>query len=352
MSEWLEKKSFGVPNTWLVIAVIVVIMFTGIGAGIRARLNVPSGQEILGMEEPTEWVGEPGKFDRDQITVSLVVSQSDWQAGGSATPTTPVYTLYHGRPGKDSSGNSLTVAGEDIQVKASENGRVWIDCYGGTDFYLVEDALRDANPEIKNVVKEDFDGDGKLDFLAELDLSGFLIGSQEFKPSYTLSMPLLDVDITGVTSSNPADQSSIGTSETVVTIKHTISAVTAEDGLVISELYYTTNSTREGDDLRFEELYITGQWTVDGPTAIASPVHKTYGDYSGYYIYADESNEPLDDKAMMAYRDTGRADDMTVSVNIRVTGETSEVYVVTLYITLVQPDGTVTEVSDAVTLSI
>lgn len=355
--EWLGKKNpwIGVPNTWIVVALIFVVMFTGVGAGLRARANLKSGQEYIedlsGVEAPFD-EGREGGFTRSAITVSLIVSQNDWQAGGSATPTTPVYTYFYSKPSADDTGEAITVAAEDVSVKASNGGILWIDCYGGTDFYLVESAFKNANPEVEQVVTEDWDGDGKLDFLAKLDLSQFLRGEQSFKPTFTLSMPLLDVDVAGLTSTNPANQGSIGTSETVVTIDWDLSAITAEDGAEITELYIVTNTTRQGEDLRLEEMYFTGQWTVLGQKSWSNPVLTTYGDYSGYYIKAGDNNDPLDPGGIIVFRDTNKADKLSISVNIRVTGESSEVYLIDLYVTFVTPAGVTSEVNDQVQLSI
>lgn len=340
------------------ISIVAVVMFTGLGAGIRRRANLKTGQEYIDEfmgDGADEWTGTgeapKGKYSRSMITISLIVSQSDWQAGGAASPTTPVYKMFYEQPTADSSGEDLTVAGEDVTIKASNDGVIWIDAYGGTDFYLLPDEIEGSNSEVSQIVHEDYDADGKMDLLIECDLSAFLMGPQDFKPSFTLSMPLLDLDVTSLADNNPADITSIGTSETVTNIEWVLSGVTAEDGLVISELYFVTNSTRQGEDIRFEELYFGGQWTVEGQTSWNSPIDYTYGDYTAYYIKAPDNNDPLSSGTVMAFRDTNKADTFDVSVNARMTLETGNNILVDLYVTCVSPDGTVTEVNDQVMLS-
>ena len=90
------------------------------------------------MEDDTsDWTPPGDDYERQSITIDFEIDQSDWKAGGAATPTTPVYSYFYDEPSLGDTGVGITVAGEDITVIADNDGIIWLDVYGGTDFYLV-----------------------------------------------------------------------------------------------------------------------------------------------------------------------------------------------------------------------
>ena len=354
MSEWLQEENkflFGIQNQWLVILLVFVVFFTGIGAGLRARTGLPSGQDviddILGPVDPG--FVPSAKYVHELITIDFEIDQSDWQAGGTATPTTPVYSYFYEEPSDGDTGVGITVAGEDLTIKASNDGIVWLDVYGGTDFYLVDSIIRGSNPEVVETKIVDWDGDDTLDFLVKLDLSRFLKSVHQYKPTYVMELPLLDVDVAGLDDNDPANIESIGTAQVTVTMVWTISGVTAEDGYAISELWVVTNDTAKGVDVTLKTMTLSGGHTIVGhPGGITlQPEHTTIGaTYAVYYIRPSDADEPLNDDALIIFRDTNMGDTMYFSLNVQCNFEATDDISLILYYTLVSPDGTMAEETD------
>ncbi|GAF84802.1 unnamed protein product, partial [marine sediment metagenome] len=277
----------------------------------------------------------------------------------AAAPTTPAYNVYYSRPsdGDKGAGVSITPAGTVADVPATAQGYIWMDIYGGSDFYIIESAFRTANPRVRAIVVEDWDLDGKEDFLVQLYVGDVGVTGQGTDPTCTINLPLLDLDVTGLTSTNPGDQGSIGTSETVINIEWTCSAVTAQDGFVITEIYFKTNSTIGGDDILFEELELSGGHDVINPTtgrvkdSWVEPMKDKDGDYYAYYVDADTNNDPLAHGSLMAYRPLSGTDTLRVSINARMTMDGGDVILVDMVITYVGPTGTKGSITDQVMLS-
>lgn len=352
---WLEKKNpiIGLPNSWLVIALVFVLFFTGVGAGLRARYNLPSGQDVLGMEDTGDgWVAD--KYVKNSVTIDFEIDQSDKEAGGAVTPTSPVYSYFYDEPREGDTGVGITVGGEDITIKAENDGVIWIDAYGGSDFYLVDSFIRNSNPEVKATKITDWDGDDTLDYLIKMDLSRYLKDEAQFKQTYVMEMPLLDVDVTGLDDDDPADQTSIGTTQTTVTVTWKYTGVTAEDGYCISELYVLSNDTVKGNDILFKDMSISGTHTVvDNPSGVSiEPQHDSVGGaYAGYYIRTSDSDEPLDTENLILFRDTNMGDAIYFSVQIQCNFESGDVVTVDISFLLCSPDGTTATETDSVTLS-
>ena len=363
-----EGKTLNIPNSWLIV-LVVVLMGTSFGIGFRQRFNLPGVNldEELGLDltgdAPDDGFGEgPSGTDyvRNTLTIDFEIDQKDWQSGAGATPTNPVYAYFYEMPQDDEAGIGITVAGEDITIRAENDGMIWIDVYAGTDFFIVERALRQSNPVIKNVVINDYDNDDQLDFLVQLDLSDYLREDFQYKPTYVMEMPILDVDASW-TMSSPSDQGSVGTgSGTTVTISWVMSGVTADDGAVISDIVVKTNDTEKGNDVTLKDMTISGTMTVldstgrtlSGSSLTLSPT-TTYigGSYAAYYTQSADDDEPLDSNALMIYRDTNAGDILYMTVNVICDFEAEDDVTVDLEFTVTSPDGTTASVTDSVKLS-
>lgn len=337
-----------IPNYLIILVVVILAVTGGLGLGIKIR----SQKLIRDAMDTFEGVVDEGAPSGDNFIggVAFAIDETDWLAHGAATPTSPVFSLFYDLPtSKTAVGKSIATGGSTISVDGS--GYVWIDLYGGTDFYLVESAIRAGNPnKITSVVYNDWDQDGSLDMLVKCDVSDVGVTGQGVAPTYDINLPLLDVDVTGLTSDNPADQTAIGEVEVVVQVEHKLSACTAADGFVISEIKYVTNSTNEGDQLVFEELDVSGQWTLTGPNYFQTPIDQENGNYQVWYIQADDKQDPLDPGAAMVYRETNKGDSLTLSANVRVTFATNDVYSVALTVTIVDPAGVKSTITDTVLL--
>ena len=350
---WLEEKNkflFNLPNSWLVIAVVFVIFFTGIGAGLRARTNLPSGQDIIDdILGPVDAFVPSEKYVHELITIDFEIDQSDWQAGGTATPTTPVYSYFYEEPSEGDTGVGITVGGEDLTIKASNDGIVWIDVYGGTDFYLSESVIKASNPEIVATKVVDWDGDDNLDLLVKMDFSRFLKSVHQYKPTYVMELPLLDVDVSSLDDDDPANQENLGTSQGTITITWAYSGLPAEDGYGISEIYVITNDTSKGTDVLLKQLVISGTHTIIGhPGGLTlQPIHTSVGGaYAVYYIMPSDADEPLGEDALLCFRDTNAGDTMYFSVTLQHNFEANDDISIDFHMTLVSPDGTTADETD------
>lgn len=363
-----EGKTLSIPNSWLII-IVAVIFFTSLGAGIRQRYGLPGTNidEDIGLDLTGEEGVQPGEgpsgeqYVRNQITIDFEIDQSDWQAGGAATPTTPVYSYFYEMPEQDESGTGITVGGEDIMIKASNDGIIWIDAYAGTDFYLVEEALRSANPNIvDSVVINDYDDDDQFDMLIKLDMSDFLREDFQYKPTYVLELPLLDVDVAGLDDDNPADHAGMGTSANTTTIVWKYTGLTANDGFVLSDLVVKTNDTEKGNDVLLRTMTISGTVTVcdstgrvlSGSSLSLSPeVGYIGGSYAAYYTHSANDDEPLDTEALLIYRDTNAGDGLYFTLSFTSYFEGTEAVLIDIQYTLTSPDGTTAEETDQVQIA-
>lgn len=331
---------------WLIAVIIVVVVFTGgLGTGFKLKdLN------------PARWF-EPGEEGNFVGGVAFTIDESDWQANIAAAPTSPTFALYYTKPGAASVGKPVAAAGSTISVDGS--GYVWLDLYGGTDFYMIPDynVMKASNPKLTQLVIEDYDGDGTLDYLAQFDVANVGVTGQGVNPTFDIAFPLLDQDTTSLAISAPADQTGLGSTEQVVTATHTLSGVTADDGFIITEIWYTTNSSSEGTDLDFESLTISGGWTVKmingASMSLISKVNDPIGEenayYNAWYIEADDDNDPLASSGLMVYRETDAVDELDLKVNMRWTG--SHQVTVTCNVKYITPGGTKATLTDTLTLN-
>jgi len=130
-----------------------------------------------------------------------------------------------------------------------------------------------------------------------------------------------------------------------------VSGVSEKAGFVVSNLYFTTsNGTRQGVDVKFEEC------TIVGPTvsvSIPSPVKiqdgGTAGDLTVWYIHNLDNNDYA--KGIMHMRPDNTADKLSITVNIRCTFEDGDAETLQLELEYVQAEGTTATLQDAVYLN-
>ena len=349
MSDMLERENkllFGIQNKYLLIALVFVIFFTGWGAGIRQRANLPHGQDVLDdllalSTTDEEWTPRRDGYERSTITIDFEIDESDWQAGGAPTSTNSLYSYFYDEPTEGDTGIGITLAGEYITVKAENDGVIWMDCYGGDDEYLVDSVIRGSNVEILATKIVDWDGDDELDYLVKLDLSRFLMEDFQYKPTYVMEFPLMDMDVTThAPITVPADQAAIGNTRTTVTVTWPIAGVDAEDGYAISEMYILTNDTAKGVDVECKQLTISGTTTLFQGSSTLQPIHTSVGGaYAAYYIMPSDSSEPLDPDNLIIFRDTNMGDTIYFSVQIVCTFEgPGDGATIDLVYTLVDPN--------------
>ena len=336
-----------------IIILIVLLIFTPLGVAIKtgaidlARIFVPA-EVIEGIEDITE-EGE-GEYEGYFGTCSFKLVQGDFFSGAAVTPANAKYVLFHQVPGKGVTGTAITASGTTTEILKSDKGQLWMEIYGGDDYFLMESEFlaSNANERVVDSYWEDYDLDGKDEFVVKLDVADVGERGQGLTPTVSLSLPLLDEDVTSITDDDPADIVGIGTSENITIVTWKFSGLTAEDGLSIARLYVATNSTRGGDDVRMENLRLTGGWTVAGRTTWAAPIDEDNGNYEAWYIKTDDYLEPHN--GVLAYRQTNAGDSLYVELTVRCTMETDDVVNFDIYIDILTAAGAVTTLTDDIDL--
>jgi hypothetical protein len=284
--------------------------------------------------------------------VNFKVSETDALAGGSHTSTSVVFSYFVNEPTSDLGGLSITTSGTVIEIEPTQEGYCWIVVDMGDDEYPIarwmEPIFRDNNPRIVDIKFKDLTGDDKDEMLLRIWLGDLQKGTTD--PVWTLKMPWVDEDVSGITTDNPADQSSIGTtSGTEITIKWDVSGCTVEDGFAIGKLYFVTNDTREGNDVRLINVKMYGSMKVKGQTSWSTPTATSAGDYEAYYYNPTDYTDPIE--GILVYRDTDDADSLTIELKVKCYFETNDNVTVDLYFETVGGDGATAQVTDSVKLS-
>jgi hypothetical protein len=132
------------------------------------------------------------------------------------------------------------------------------------------------------------------------------------------------------------------------TITWKFSGITAEDGYYLARLFFVTNETRVGDDVRLKDVSISGGWTFDGPSSISAPVLETSGDYEAYYINPTDYTEISN--AIPVYRGTRAADSLYITLNVDCYLESGDSISITIYVDWVTAEGSIDQDSDAVNI--
>jgi hypothetical protein len=323
-------------GSWTILIVIAVLI---VGAGFFAYKYMIA-EEII---------DEPDVLFHGNV--NFKVSETDALAGGSHTSTNVVFLYFVNEPTDDLGGLSITTTGTGIEIEPTQLGYCWISVDNGDDEYPIsrwlEPTFKAQNPRIREIVWRDLTGDDKDEMLIKIWLGDLQVGVQD--PIWTLKMPWVDEDVSGITTDNPSDQVSIGTgSGTEVTIKWDVSGCTAEDGFVLGKIYFTTNDTREGNDVRLTKLKMYGSMRVKGQTSWAAPTGMSAGDYEAYYFQPVDYTDPMD--GILVYRDTDDADSLTIELTVKCYLETLDDIDVSIYLETVGGDGATAQVTDTVSL--
>jgi len=337
---------FEIPN-WAIVLIIIAIVLTPIGAAIKTGLIDTA--KLFGLE--TGEVKEEEELPAEQIyygAAQFKVVQGNYFTGAAVTPTNPIYTMFHSKPTKGVAGTAITASGTTTEINKEDNGYVYMEIYGGDDYYIKEDAflLESTNPRIKDSYWEDFDADGKDDFIIKLWVGDVGERGQGLTPVVSLSLPLVSEDDGNIADDNPADITGIGTSEVVKSCTWKLSGIPEQKGYAIARLYIGTNTTRGGDDIRFENLKMYGGWTVEGQSSWSMPIREENGNYEAWYIATSDYTEVH--LATKILREKNVADALFVELSARCTFETGDHITVTLYVDFITAEGNIDSISDAV----
>lgn len=336
-----------VPNIWI-IAILVVVFFTGLGAGIRRRYDLPSGWDLLS-GITGEDIGEPSAGEYFFGTMSVVINEQDYLTKTSASPTSAGYILFNNEPGTGSETGTVVSGTTTFTLKEGSKGLMWIAMDSGTDFFTYVDKAI-ANDYVVQWYISDWDDDQDLDLVVQVDVSDLAPPNPEYQPTFSFELPLIDEDV-ALAIDSPSDQASIGETEVVKNIEWTVSGFTELDGCAIGEIKFTTNATEEGGEIEIEQLYIGGQVTYLGKKQFSDGHRTSYGDYAEWYVESEDSGDYLSEGAVLVFREKGRADTLTLSINVRCTFANNEEVQITASVTPLDADGSKgTAVSDAVIL--
>jgi len=345
----LNKSTFGIRNLYWMLGLAFFLFVVPSGIALRQRL-VNKAEDVFDDVIAGDTSVLPSGEDPYHGNVQFKVNEMDVLASAAVTPTTPSYLLFLDRPGLNDVGRAITSSGTTTDIPPEVKGIVYMAIYGGSDFYILEDQFRSANRRVTSCYWEDFDQDGDDDFVAKLDLSAIGTPGQDQTPTVTIELPLADIDVASWADDNPADITDIATSESVQSVTWKLTGITAGDGAYITELYFATNDSRAGNDLKFEEVTISGGWATSSgcPTYFSKPIDEESQYYVAWYYKAADDREYH--QGMRVWRRSNEPDTLYITANIRCTLETSDSLTVDLYLTLAQPDGTTTEVNDQVGL--
>jgi len=279
--------------------------------------------------------------------VKVTILESNYINGSSVTTSSAVYKAYPG-DFRNKGGVTVTTSGNSIDLSPSDNGVFWVEIYGGSNHYVYYPAITQQNPRANLVQWYDKDQDGYNELFVKFDVSDYPIGSDPI-PNVIVTVPLIPKDVSGLSDDNPSDISSIGTSEVVKQITWKYTGLSEGYGLCIGRIYFTTNATRGGEDIALEDLQVQG-W---GLSLSYSQPHEEHDDtYTVYYLGSMKPGTRQLNTGVFAYRKMKAADQLYITLNVRCTMESGDVYSVTLNIDVLNPDGSLsTTLTDTVVLS-
>ena len=256
--------------------------------------------------------------------VNFVVSQMNELTGAAASPTTPVYQLHTSMPTVGSIGKAITVTGTVYDVPATSNGVIFVECFAGTDFYNDFRKIKALNPYVSDVIWTDYDVDGTDECLVKMDVSKISGLNPQTNPTLTLSLPLVADDV-ALAVDDPGDQT-LGATVTTSTLTYTISSFAAGEGTEFEKVYFTTNATSVSGYIQFKAMRISGGTTTSSQPKLnwVAPIYEDAGTAYGAWYVKGSQDVALNDyndynNDLLAWRRTGEADTLTVSVDFECT---------------------------------
>jgi len=288
----------------------------------------------------------------DQIfrgNLDVKTSENDFVTGGSHTSSNAKLYAYQYDPMSEADGVTISSSAKTIEVQ--EGGWLWFSIHNEDDGYLIapwmESTFKNQNPRVKEIYYKDLDNDDKKEMIAKAWFGDIKIGAED--PEFTLNINWVDEDV-ALTDDDPSDQTSLGTtSGTAFSQTWKISGFGAGDGCVIGKIYFVTNDTREGEDIRLEDLRLFGDITIKGKASWSAPVDISASAYEATYYSPTEYTDPFN--GILVYREPQATDALYVSVSGKLYLETSNNITLDMYLILVGGDGTTVQVTDSVTLS-
>lgn len=287
--------------------------------------------------------------------INFIESQQDMLAGAAASPTSPTYRLFLNRPSTSASGGiALTATGTVREAPAQ--GYVYLACYGGTDFMIMDPqripTWSTTNPRVTEYYWADLDANNSPELVLKIRTADIGVNGQSQTPTLTTTIPLIKVD-TVLADDSPADVSSIGTSSTTTTVVWKLSGCTANYGGRLGRLYLTLNCTSASGLVVPEVMTLSGGWTSQGgmQTYWSNPIQTVEGSTS-YYYYVNGAPDTYEYQNGIPFEyGPGSSDSLYVSVTFRCNLGAGNKEVATLYYDTVSSAGAIATLNDAVTLA-
>ena len=267
--------------------------------------------------------------------VNIVITESNYFDGASETTSNQVYTMWHKATGyKAVTGTSVTATGQVVEVSPDDNGQMYLRLHAGDNHHMADWAIESHNPRVKELWWEDIDQDGTNDLMTLIDVADLGVRGQASTPVLALVLPLIGEEGT-MDDDDPSNQT-VGTSENVTTITWLISGCAEKYGAYFARIYVTSNSTTGGEDIRFENLVISG---LGLERSWANPIAEEDGDYIGYYYKPSDYKEVSE--GIPFYRGVNKADAMYVTLTVRCTLTAGERIRVTLKMQTLDSDSAI-----------
>jgi len=240
----------------LLTALVIVVIVAGIFF-IADKLGYLSTQQQTapGGQTPAGDVWKQGGFN-----VGFNTYEKNALSGGSASTSSASYQVFHSNGKRLSQISSLYgVAGVTLSTSATtsfavtpeDNGIVFVSINPGDNHYPHIKSIRESNKGFLDAKWIDVDTQNKPRLVIELDLKKYGPPNLNVDPSLKLDLHVRVLpEDTSVSLSSPSDITSIGTTAgTEKTIEWTITGITADSGMAISELYITSNQTSQDYDV-------------------------------------------------------------------------------------------------------
>ena len=284
--------------------------------------------------------------------LDVKISEGDFVEGGSHTSSNAKLYFYTVEPNTEADGVTISSTAKTIEIARTSGGWGWISIHNEDAGYLIapwlESNFKNQNPRVKEVYYKDLDNDDKKEMIGKCWFGDMAVASGQ-DPEWTLNVQWVDEDV-ALADDDPADQTGLGeVSGTAFAITWKLSGYTAGDGNVIGKVYVVTNDTREGEDIRCEDLRMYGDITVVGKDSWSTPAYTSSSAYEAYYFMPTEYTDPYN--GILTYRSPQSADALYITLQGKLYLETNNNITVDLYVILISGTGSTTQVTDSVTMS-
>jgi len=357
----------GIDPKWLLVAGLVIILAIQMGwvPGIKPLWPAaPSGGAT------TTPPPEGSLWSQGGFSITFINSTENSMTGASVSPTAYSYRVFHSNGRSLASvstlyGESGTLlvsgsSGTSFQYLKSDAGKVFVSVYTGTAHFPNTYSLRLSNPGYVTSKWLCVDSPTVPRLVMEIDLTKYGEPNLNVDPSIRIPLHIRVVpEDTSVSVSSPADKTGVGTAAgTEVTITWTVTGITADSGMSIAELYFTSNQTT--DKITFQDVTFTKNLPIVLADPNAAPISSIYlpiaefkattgGTQLARYIYAQGGNLA---GCYLVEDPTGGWDGIDITLRIKTYFSGSDPVTCVFSLRLIDADGTVqSATTDSVTVS-